>query len=141
MSSSPARAVVQSFYEDIWNRHDKSKIPHLLCDNFTFRGSLGQTKVGHDGFGNYVDFVHTALACYRCEILDIVIEDSKAFARMQFSGIHQGEFFGYPPTNKPVAWQGAALFSFTVDKVADLWVIGDVHGLLQLLEKNAICGS
>ncbi len=137
MTRPNIQAVVESFYVDIWNRHDKSKIPVLLCDNFTFRGSLGQAKVGHEGFGAYVDFVHAALAQYHCEILDLVIEDTKAFARMRFSGIHQGEFFGYPPTNKSVEWVGAALFSFNGTKVADLWVLGDVHGLLQVLEKNA----
>lgn len=137
MDSSHIRPVVESFYADIWDRHDKSKIPCLLCDSFTFRGSLGQARVGHDDFWSYVDFIHAALANYRCDILDLVVEGSKAFARMRFSGIHRGEFFGYQPTGKPVEWLGSALFSFNGDKVADLWVLGDVHGLLQLLEKNA----
>jgi predicted ester cyclase len=56
---------------------------------------------------------------------------------MRFSGIHQGEFFGYQPTSKHVEWLGSALFTFDGEKVADLWVLGDVHGLLLLLEKNA----
>ncbi len=137
MTKSHIRSVVESFYSDIWNRHDKSKIPVLLCDGFTFRGSLGQTKVGHEGFGAYVDFVHFALASYRCDILELVVEGSNAFARMCFTGIHSGEFLGYQPTGKPVEWQGAALFSFDGEKVADLWVLGDVYGLIQLLEKNA----
>lgn len=137
MKPSHIRSVVESFYADIWNRHDKSKVPVLLSDGFTFRGSLGQAMVGHEGFWSYVDFVHSALACYRCEILDLVVEDTKAFARMRFSGVHRGEFFGYQPTSKLVEWLGAALFSFDGEKVADLWVLGDVHGLLQLLEKNA----
>lgn len=137
MTSSHIRSVVASFYDDIWNRHDKSKIPDLLRDDFTFRGSLGQARVGHAGFGAYVDFVHAALADYRCDILDLVVEDPQAFARMRFSGIHRGEFLGYAPTGKPVEWLGAALFSFNGDKLADVWVLGDVHGLLQWLEKNA----
>lgn len=137
MTSSRIRAVVESFYADIWNRHDKSKIPALLRDDFTFRGSLGQAKVGHEGFGSYVDFVHSAVASFRCDILDLIVEDPKACARMRFSGIHQREFFGYQPTSKPVEWLGSALFSFDGEKVADLWVLGDVHGLLQLLERNA----
>jgi predicted ester cyclase len=137
MNTSFMRSVLESFCADIWNRRDKSKIPALLCENFTFRGSLGQTKVGHDGFASYVDFVHAALADYRCDILDLVVEDSKAFARMRFSGIYRGEFFNYPPTGKPVEWLESALFTFNGEKVADLWVLGDVHGLLQLLERNA----
>jgi predicted ester cyclase len=131
------RAVVESFYGDIWNRYDKSKIPALLCENFTFRGSLGQAKVGHNGFASYVDFVHKTLGDYCCEILDLVIEGDKAFARMRFSGIHHGHFLGYQPTGKPVEWLGSALFSFNGKKVADIWVLGDIHGLLQLLERNA----
>jgi len=45
MNALHTRAVVESFYADIWNRHDKPTIPALLRDNFTFRGSLGQAKV------------------------------------------------------------------------------------------------
>lgn len=137
MTPAQLRVTVESFYHDIWNRHDKSKIPELLRDDFTFRGSLGQTRVGHEGFASYVDFVHSALANYRCDILDLVADDSKAFARMRFSGIHQGEFFGYQPTSKPLEWLGCALFSFDGEKIGDLWVLGDIHSLLQLLERNA----
>jgi predicted ester cyclase len=137
MNTNQIRAVVESFYADIWNRHDKSKIPTLLCADFVFRGSLGQARTGHNGFASYVDSVHAALADYRCDILDLVIEEPKAFARMRFSGIHRGELFGFQPTGKPVEWAGAALFTFSGDRVADLWVLGDVHGLLQLLGQNA----
>jgi len=42
MNANHFRTVVESFYADIWNRHDKSKISTLLCADFTFRGSLGQ---------------------------------------------------------------------------------------------------
>ena len=131
------RVVIESFYADIWNRRDKSKIATLLRPDFTFRGSLGQTKVGHDGFASYLDFVHTTFEGFRCDILDLVIEPPKAFARMRFSGIHRGELFGFQPTGKPAEWAGAALFTFEHGRVSDLWVLGDVHGLAQLMRRNA----
>lgn len=131
------KSVVQRFYADIWNRHDKSNIPDLLLPDFSFRGSLGPTKTGHQEFAEYVDFVHRALGNYRCDIVDLVIQGNQAFARMLFSGNHVGEFFGHAPTGKRVEWAGAALFTFEGARVADLWVLGDVHGLLQLLEANA----
>jgi predicted ester cyclase len=131
------RMVVERFYADIWNRHDKTKIPTLLRPRFTFRGSLGQAKVGHDGFASYVDFVHESLEGFRCDILDLVIEPPRAFARMRFSGAHRGELFGFQPTGKRVEWAGAALFTFVDGQVDDLWVLGDVHGLIELLERNA----
>ena len=137
MNPDRMRAVVESFYADIWNRHDKSRIPALLRSDFTFRGSLGQAKIGHEGFASYVDFVHEALAQFRCEILDLVVEEPKAFARMRFSGVHRGELLGHQPTGKAVDWAGAALFTFSDDHVVDLWVLGDLRGLIQLLERNA----
>lgn len=136
MEPSSIKSVVRKFYDDVWNKHDKSVIPALLQPDFTFRGSLGPSKTGHSEFGEYVDFVHQALGEYRCDILDLVEEGKQCFARMRFSGMHLGDFFGFKPTGKKVEWAGAALFTFRDGLVADLWVLGDVHGLLQLLERN-----
>lgn len=131
-----ATRLVESFYADIWNRHDKSAIQELLCAEFTFRGSLGPSKVGHDEFAGYVDLVHDALGDYRCDIQELVVGGEKAFAKMLFSGIHRKTFLGYAPTSLRVEWAGAALFTFRDGLISDLWVLGDLHGLHQLLERN-----
>jgi predicted ester cyclase len=134
---SDCRLIIRAFYEEIWNRYDKSKIPELLHEDFSFRSSLGQVRRGHADFTSYVDFVHEALGDYRCDIQEIISEGNKAFARMRFSGMHRAEFFGYKPTFKRVEWAGAAVFTFEGEKVSQLWVLGDVHGLLQQLAGNA----
>jgi predicted ester cyclase len=137
MALSALKAVVHKFYADVWNSRDKSAIPALLRSDFTFRGSLGQCKTGHFEFADYVDFVHQALGEYQCDILDLVEEGNQCFARMRFSGTHRGDLFDFKPTGKKVEWAGAALFTFRDGLVADLWVLGDVHGLLQLLESTS----
>jgi steroid delta-isomerase-like uncharacterized protein len=125
--------LVRRFYEEIWNCGNKAKIPELLHESFTFRGSLGQTKSGHDGFAEYVEFVRDALSEYRCEIQEIVCEGSKAFAKVLFSGVHGKAFLGYPATFKRVQWMGAALFTVDGNKVSDLWVLGDLNALREQL--------
>ena len=135
-NSEHIRQGVESFYADIWNRYDKASIPKLLRPDIIFRGSLGHPKTGHDGFASYLDFIHTALDQFRCDIIDLVIEDPKAFARMRFSGVHRGELFGYAATGKPVEWAGAALFTFSEDLIAELWVLGDIYGLLEILRQQ-----
>jgi predicted ester cyclase len=137
MSSDETRAVVQRFYADIWNRQDKSAIPALLCHDFTFRGSLGDVKSGHSGFLSYLEHVHAILGDFRCDIIDLVTEPPKAFARMRFSGLQRGRLFGFDPTGRPVEWAGAALFTFSGTRIRDLWVLGDVHGLIELLRHHA----
>lgn len=127
---------VRKFYGVLWEQHDKSEIPNVLHEAFTFRGSLGQERRGHQGFGEYLDMVHAALANYECIIEDLVCGPEKVFAKMRFTGIHQGEFMGHAPTRKRVSWAGCALFTFDGDKVADLWVLGDLKSLEEQLRAN-----
>lgn len=127
---------VRKFYEIIWNQHDKTEVPNVLHKDFTFRGSLGQEKRGHQGFLEYVGMVHKALADYECIIEELVCEPPKVFAKMRFTGIHRDEFMGYAPTQKTVSWAGCALFTFDGDKVSDLWVLGDLKSLEHQLQTH-----
>jgi predicted ester cyclase len=132
------KAIVEVFYRDIWERGELTAIPGLLREDFTFRGSLGAERRGHAGFAAYVEMVRGALADYRCEILDLVAEDGKAFARMRFSGVHRRKLLGRAPTGRRVAWLGAALFTLAADgRIADLWVLGDRQALEAQLEADA----
>ena len=131
------RTLVDSFYSRIWNNGDLTARSELLSKEFYFRGSLGVETRGQDAFGEYVRFVRTALAHFRCEILDCVTEQNRAFAKMRFTGIHAGAFRGHKPTGKPVEWLGAALFVLEGGVVAKLWVLGDLVGLDAVLEMNA----
>ena len=131
------RQAVEDFYNRIWNRLDRAAIAELLHPEVTFRGSLGEAMTGHAAFAAYVDRVTGALADYRCTILDLVSEGDRAFARMRFEGIHRGPFLGFAPTGRRVDWAGAALFTLKSDKIADLWVLGDMQGLRERLQRNA----
>jgi predicted ester cyclase len=139
--TSPQKRLVRLFYEEMWNRADTSLIPEIFHPGFTFRGSLGPVLVGHDEFAGYVRQVTGALGDYRCDILEMTEEEDRVVARVRFSGLHRGPFMGHAPTGKPVEWAGSAHFTFAGGKVKDLWVLGDVHGLLQLLESQVERGQ
>lgn len=82
--------------------------------------------------------VHHALGNYRCLIDELVEEGDKVFAKMTFTGIHRDEFMGYPPTRKQVNWRGCALFTFKGERIADVWVLGDLKNLEDQLMRNGI---
>jgi len=108
----------------------------LLSDDFSFRGSLGNELRGREAFKGYVRSVRNALDGFRCDILECVIEDKRAFAKMRFSGVHTREFRGHAPTGLPGHWLGAAFFRFDAGAIAALWVLGDLAGLDALLMEN-----
>lgn len=127
---------VENFYTRIWNMGDLEATSVLLTADFSFRGSLGVELSGIEAFKGYVHAVRSALAEYRCEIMECVTEGDRSFARVRFSGRHVGVFLGYRPTSRPVHWQGSALFHFRGPAISQLWVLGDLSGLEAVLKAN-----
>jgi steroid delta-isomerase-like uncharacterized protein len=129
--------LIRRFYEDLWNRFDKRRIAELLTEDVRFRGSLGRETHGHAGFAEYMDTIQAAFPDFTNRVEEVVSEADRAFARLTYRGTHRGEVFGVPPTNRRVEYAGAALFRFRDGKIAEVWVLGDIHGLLQQLRPSA----
>jgi predicted ester cyclase len=130
-------ALVADFYRHIWHAGNRSAAGELLAEDFLFRGSLAVETRGLDRFWDYVREVRSALADFHCDILECVCEAQSAFAKMQFSGLHVGEFRGYRPTGLPLRWLGAALFHFEAGRIRRLWVLGDLAALDAMLGSQA----
>lgn len=135
---SVVQLLVRRFYDEMWNQQELSIAEELLSEDLSFRGSLGPDLYGRLQFLDYVTSVTQALSGYHCEIKELVTEESRAAAKMSFSGIHVANFLGYSPTHQFVEWNGAAFFTERRGKLNDIWVLGDLFNLTQLLEKQSI---
>jgi predicted ester cyclase len=131
---SPQKEIVRIFYKELWDHADKSLIPQIFHADFTFRGSLGPVLVGHEQFGGYVDYITGALGDYTSDVLALVEDGNQVMGKLRFHGIHRKELFGVPPSGRHVWWHGTPLFTFDGSKVRDLWVLGDIHQLIQRLD-------
>ena len=131
---SPQKEVVRIFFKEMWDKADKKLISNIFHSDFTFRGSLGPVLRGYDEFAGYVDMVIGALGQYTSDILDLVEEENKVYGKLRYHGYHRGELLGYPPTGRHVWWYGTPIFTFEGSKVQDLWVLGDIHGLMEKLK-------
>jgi predicted ester cyclase len=132
---SPQKELVRVFYKELWDRADKSLIPRIFHPDFTFRGSLGPTLIGHEQFAGYVDWVTDAFGQYTTDILVMVEEGNRVMGKTRFHGIHRKEMFGVPPTGRHVWWTGMPIFIFENSRVRDLFVLGDIHGLIGRLKE------
>src|SRR5260221_14795489 len=133
---TPQKEVVRKFYKDMWDHADIALIPEIFHPEFTLRGLLGPMLVGHARFADYVRWVTDSLEHYTSDILDLVEEGDKVSGKLRFHGIHRKPMFGHEPTGRHVWWFGAPIFTFRNDKVRDLWVLGDIHGLIGQLDPS-----
>jgi predicted ester cyclase len=86
--------------------------------------------VGHEQFIGYVKFVTGALDQYTSDILALVEEGNQVFGKLRFHGYHRGVLFDVEPTGRHVWWYGTPIFTFEGELVKNLWVLGDIHGLI-----------
>lgn len=127
--SVPVRELVSIFYEKFWNEISLGIAEEILHPEVTFRGSVGLGATGRREVCDYVLMVTSALSDYRCDIVELTAEEMRASAKVRFSGVHMGEFLGFPPTGRRVEWMGAAFFAADEGMLRDIWVLGDLDSL------------
>lgn len=121
--------LVRVFYDRFWNRIELSVADEILHPEVVFRGSVGVGAIGREAVCDYVRMVTTALSDYRCDVETLVVDGSRAAARVRFSGVHRGDFLGHAPTGRRVEWIGTAFFVEEDGALRDIWVLGDLTSL------------
>jgi len=125
--------LVHRFYDDLWNRWDDSLVPTLLSPDFAFRGSLGTSTVGHEGWRAYRDTVRAGSADFHNAVVTLVCEGSTAAARLTYSGTHTGPLLSIPATGRRFEYAGAAFFTAADGLLTSAWVLGDLASLREQL--------
>ncbi len=133
MSRETNKDIIRRYYEDLWNRWDPAVADELISGEIAFRGSLGVTVRGLEGFKGYVRQVRAAFPDFHNAIEDLIAEGDKVVARLTYRGTHRGELFGIAPTGRQVVYTGIAIFRIAGSKIADGWVLGDTWDLRQQL--------
>ena len=122
-------ALVRAFYDDLWNRWDDAAVDRVLSPDFAFRGSLGATTRGRDGWRGYRDTVRAGSADFHNEVVTLVVDGDAAAARLTYSGTHTGPLLGVPATGRRFEYAGAAFFTAADGLLTEAWVLGDLAGL------------
>jgi predicted ester cyclase len=125
--------LVRHFYDDLWNRWDDALVDTVLAPSFEFRGSLGTTTTGRDGWRSYRDSVRAGSSDFHNSVVTLVCDGPSAAARLLYSGTHTGQLLGLPPTGRRFEYAGAAFFEVEDGLLGVAWVLGDLTSLREQL--------
>jgi len=125
--------LIETFYEELWNRWNDAAVDETLDANFRFRGSLGQETGGRDEWRAYRDAVRAGSADFHNEVLTLVCDGRQAAARLHFTGSHTGELLGLSATGRRFEYDGAAFFTANDERLVSAWVLGDLEALRRRL--------
>ena len=123
MTLSTNKELIESFIEDIFNKHDIS-----ATEKYFSKGST----TGNVGFKQFLNALFKAFPDMQTKIEHIVAEDDVVVVFLSGSGTHTGEFRGKSPTNKIVNIRSADLYKIENEKIVEHWdVVDQLHLLHQ----------
>jgi len=133
MGISANKALVERFYEELWNSRNYAAIGEILSPDAVFHGSLGMDRTGHDGFIDYAERVRAAFPDFHNTVEEMIAEGDRLAACLTYRGTHRGEIFGIEATGRAVSYAGVAIFVMREGLIGQVWVLGDRMALIQQL--------
>jgi len=116
------KILVESFIEEIFNKHNLSVIENYLTP---------QAGKGNEGFKQFLSAFFNAFPDWHANLEQIVAENNLVVIFLNGSGTHQGEFQGMPPTHKPVKIRSADLYRIENGIIVEHRDVVDQINLLQ----------
>lgn len=118
--------LIRTFYDECWNKWNDTLVDETLDTAFVSRGSLGQQTTGLDGWRGYRDKIRHGSADLHHELVDLICEDSRAAARLRYTGTHTGMLLGMPASGRSFDYSGAAFFTADHRRLTSVWVVGEL---------------
>jgi steroid delta-isomerase-like uncharacterized protein len=128
------KELVRRFWAAMWTDDPAAALRPLVTPDLAFRGTLGMRARGPEGVAEYVAAVTRAFPDYHAAVVEAIAEGDLVAARMHFTGTHEGEALGRPPTGRKVAYAGTAWARVRDGVIDEMWVVGDTVGLLEQIE-------
>ncbi len=99
------------------------------------RGNGAQAGEGSEaGFRQMGAVLDAAFPDARLDVVGPqVAEGDLVVTRVRFSGTHQGDFFGLPPTHRKVEFDEVLFMTVTGGKISEVWALGDELSFLRQL--------
>jgi predicted ester cyclase len=141
MSPEESKALIRHIYEDSLSAHDLGKIDEYFAPDYVDHAPGTPGPMDREAFKQYIGMYFAAFPDGRFTIEDIVVEGDKAAWRETFTGTHQGDLMGIPPTGKQVHIDGISYGRMRDGKALEHWGSGDNLGMLQQLGVIPMMGA
>jgi steroid delta-isomerase-like uncharacterized protein len=135
MSIAENRAASRHFFEQSGAGGDLAAARELFVPDYRHHDPQlpPQMQEGRDAYIGHLPMFTAAFPDMRMTIKNMVAEDDRVATHWSFTGTHNGELMGIPPTGKQVTASGISIQRFADGKIAEGWTNFDLLGLLQQL--------
>jgi predicted ester cyclase len=140
-SSEEAKEIIRRWNEEGWSGGKYELAHEIISPNMIVHGAGGQAVgMGPDGLIDLIRTWRTAFPDGRMEIDALIVEGDTVAIRNTWYGTQEAEFYGIPPSGKPVAVTSVGIDRVTDGLVSEGWGELDMVGMMQALGALPIVG-
>ena len=130
MSVEANKALVRR-YQDIYNSNNLDELSEVLAPGFVSHSTLPGVPATLEGFKQVHQMSVAAYPDIQASIEDLFAEGDKVVMRFVYTGTHQGDFMGVPPTGVKINVPGISIFRIADGQIAEHWGEEDALGWMQ----------
>jgi len=135
MQASELEALYRRWLAEVWGEGRTDTARELIADDLIDHNPYPGQPPGAEGHDWALAMVRRAFPDLRFTA-DVVVSDGEfVTGRWTMTGTNSGTFdlFGLPPTGRPVTMTGQEIFRVRDGKLAEIWHLEDVPGVLRQL--------
>jgi steroid delta-isomerase-like uncharacterized protein len=132
VSEEENKALVRRLVEGWQAGHQPGVAREILADDFVDRTGPVEHGAKEAGIG-WFSYMWKAFPDFSVSIKLQIAEGDMVATLKTFSGTHEGEFRGIPPTGKHVAWDVFDMLRVRDGQVVEHWNMEDFSGLIKQL--------
>lgn len=125
-------AAAMKFYE-VYNDRNLALIDEIFTPSYVGHVNAHDivgTESARGFIGGFLEGIPDAFY----DVKETLTSDNRVIARWVCTGTQTGNFYGMPPTNKPISVTGITIFEIVDGKINQLWNNWDQFTLVQQLQ-------
>jgi len=131
---SDPKAKMSRLYEEVFNNGDLGAIDEILADDFVEHEELPPgVPQGKESPRALASMMRGAFPDFHVAVEEMLQDGNKVITRARFSGTHEGEFMGMPPTGNRFDISVIDIVEFRDDKAVAHWGIMDAARMMEQL--------
>ena len=134
MSAKENKALVRQLVEEVINQGNIRVIDELLIPDFIEHEELPPgIPPGREASKALFTMLRSAFPDIKATIEHLIAEGDKVVLHMTWTGTHEGEFMGIPPTGKSISINVIDILGIAEGKFVEHWGVMDSMAMMQQL--------
>jgi predicted ester cyclase len=124
------KEVVRRMCREVWTEGRLDVLPEVTAaDAVDHRAPPGSQ--GIEGARQHIVAMRAGISDLRLDIIELVAEGDLVSCELLWSGYHDGDLFGIPPTYRWARCRQSCTYRIANGKIAEVWQVVDMLGLLE----------